>query len=210
MAQSGPFFDRLARKLVDEGFTLVDSAGADVAVIDVSAIGLSAAADVCRELKAGGAVVLAVASDGGAESLVDLLAQGVDDYLPQPDRLSELVARVRALLRRQPPSEAGHADVLRVGDVSLDAERHEVFVGDRPVHLPLKQFKLLELLLANAGHVLTRDTLLRRVWGLDAPTGSNSLEVQVKRLREAIEDDARHPLRVRTVRGIGYVFDGPR
>ena len=111
------------------------------------------------------------------------------------------------MLRRRPfPPTSRTTNVLRVGDVSLDPERHEVVVRNEHVRLPLKQFQLLELLLENPGRVLPRTTILRRVWGSESAADSNTLEVQIKRLRQNVEDDPARPTRIRTVRGVGYMY----
>jgi two-component system response regulator RegX3 len=138
------------------------------------------------------------------------LEVGADDYVPKPYRLRELVARMRAAIRRAArPEERADSSVLAVGDVRLDAERHEVFVRDAPVSLPLKEFELLELLLENAGRVLTRDTLIDRVWGHDYVGDTKTLDVHVKRLRAKIEADPSSPSRITTIRGLGYKFETP-
>lgn len=141
------------------------------------------------------------------------LASGADDYLLLPVRPAELVARVRAVLRRT-PHWAGNASpeerVLQVGDVRLDPESHEVTLRSARVHLPLREFELLRLLLENAGIVLPRATLMNRLWGPSAALDSTSLEVHVRRLRSKLEDDAADPRRIVTVRGIGYRYQVER
>jgi two-component system response regulator RegX3 len=116
---------------------------------------------------------------------------------------------MRAVLRRSPPLDdtAGPGEILEVGDVRLDPERHEVYVRNLPVSLPLKEFELLELLLANAGRVLTRETLIDRVWGPHYVGDTKTLDVHVKRLRSKIEDDPANPRRITTIRGLGYKFE---
>jgi two-component system response regulator RegX3 len=140
------------------------------------------------------------------------LEVGADDYVTKPYRLRELVARMRAVLRRSPPLDdsAGEGDILEVGDVRLDPERHEVYVRNLPVSLPLKEFELLELLLANAGRVLTRETLIDRVWGPHYVGDTKTLDVHVKRLRSKIEDDPSNPRRITTIRGLGYKFEAAK
>jgi two-component system response regulator RegX3 len=145
------------------------------------------------------------------------LEVGADDYVSKPYRLRELVARMRAVMRRRAPDEhtpaapGGPADeVLRVGDVAVDTERHEVWIRDSLVQLPLKEFELLTLLLENAGRVLTRDQLIDRVWGLDYVGDTKTLDVHVKRLRSRVEEDPSRPTRIVTIRGLGYKFDAPR
>jgi two-component system response regulator RegX3 len=179
----------------------------DVLLVDVSPPGV-ATRRLCQRLRARTAApILVFLTEGAADELVDYLDSGADDYLSRPGRHHELIARMRVLLRSRPirPSQAP-TEALRVGDVVLDAERHEVSVGDRPVQLPRKQFQLLELLMANAGQVLPKGNILRRVWSYGERPDSNSLEVQISRLRQSIEDDPAKPRRIRTVRGLGYMY----
>ncbi len=141
------------------------------------------------------------------------LAAGADDYLLLPLRPAELVARVRAVLRRAPhwvSSTSPEERVLHAGDVQLDPESHEVTLRSTRVHLPLREFELLRLLLENAGIVLPRATLMNRLWGPSAALDSTSLEVHVRRLRSKLEDDPADPKRIVTVRGIGYRYQGER
>ena len=181
-----------------------------VVIVDAS-IGTNEARELCTRIRAvSGVPILVFASERIDDDLIDYLDHGAHDVLARPDRPRELVARVRALLRRLPLTAmvAGSPSrsMLLVGDVCLDPERHIVTLRGVPVELPLKQFQLLELFLANAGQLLTRTAILRRVWGKDAPADSNTLEVQIKRLRRKIEDDPSTPTRIRTVRGLGYIY----
>jgi two-component system response regulator RegX3 len=167
--------------------------------------------DVCRELRSRSQVPIIMVTARNAEiDAVVGLEVGADDYVTKPFRLRELVARVRAALRRGRSDDAGVApadEVLEVGDVRLDAARHEVAVRGERVALPLKEFELLELLLANAGRVLTRDVLIDRVWGPNYYGDTKTLDVHVKRLRAKVEDDPGHPARIVTVRGVGYRYE---
>jgi len=168
--------------------------------------------DVCRELRTRSQVPIIMVTARNAEiDAVVGLEVGADDYVTKPFRLRELVARVRAALRRGRSDDAHAAqhggDVLEVGDVRLDAGRHEVRVHGEEVALPLKEFELLELLLANAGRVLTRDVLIDRVWGPNYYGDTKTLDVHVKRLRAKVEDDPAHPERIVTVRGVGYRYE---
>ncbi len=167
--------------------------------------------DVCREIRTRSQVPIIMVTARNAEiDAVVGLEVGADDYVTKPFRLRELVARVRAALRRGRGEDAGVAqpdEVLEIGDVRLDAARHEVAVRGERVALPLKEFELLELLLANAGRVLTRDVLIDRVWGPNYYGDTKTLDVHVKRLRAKVEDDPGHPARIVTVRGVGYRYE---
>jgi two-component system response regulator RegX3 len=169
--------------------------------------------DVCRELRTRSQVPIIMVTARNAEiDAVVGLEVGADDYVTKPFRLRELVARVRAALRRSPTSEPGTepgVDVIEVGDVRLDAARHEVFVRGENVPLPLKEFELLELLLLNEGRVLTRDVLIDRVWGPNYYGDTKTLDVHVKRLRAKIEPDPANPARIVTIRGVGYRYERP-
>ncbi len=170
--------------------------------------------DVCRELRSRSRVPIIMVTARSAEiDAVVGLEVGADDYVSKPFRLRELIARVRAALRRSSEEEAVDTvsqEVLEVGDVRLDAGRHEVFVRGDPVALPLKEFELLELLLANAGRVLTRDVLIDRIWGPNYFGDTKTLDVHVKRLRAKVEEDPSTPTRVVTIRGVGYRYEKPR
>jgi two-component system, OmpR family, response regulator RegX3 len=166
--------------------------------------------DVCRELRSRSQVPIIMVTARNAEiDAVVGLEVGADDYVTKPFRLRELVARVRAALRRGRGDDGitQPDEVLEVGDVRLDAARHEVAVRGERVALPLKEFELLELLLANAGRVLTRDVLIDRVWGPNYYGDTKTLDVHVKRLRAKVEDDPGHPARIVTVRGVGYRYE---
>ena len=167
--------------------------------------------DVCRELRSRSKVPIIMVTARNAEiDAVVGLEVGADDYVTKPFRLRELVARVRASLRRGREEDTGVAqpgEVIEIGDVRLDAARHEVAVRGERVALPLKEFELLELLLANAGRVLTRDVLIDRVWGPNYYGDTKTLDVHVKRLRAKVEADPGNPTRIVTVRGVGYRYE---
>jgi len=166
--------------------------------------------DVCRELRARSRVPIIMVTARNAEiDAVVGLEVGADDYVTKPFRLRELIARVRAALRRIPVSEqeTDPADVIEIGDVRLDAGRHEVFVRGMSMAFPLKEFELLELLLTNAGRVLTRDVLIDRIWGPNYFGDTKTLDVHVKRLRSKVEIDPANPKRIVTVRGVGYRYE---
>jgi two-component system response regulator RegX3 len=166
--------------------------------------------DVCREIRTRSQVPIIMVTAKNAEiDAVVGLEVGADDYVTKPFRLRELVARVRAALRRSPMngSDSPAVEIVEVGDVRLDAARHEVSVRGDLVPVPLKEFELLELLLLNAGRVLTRDVLIDRVWGPNYYGDTKTLDVHVKRLRAKIEPDPAHPSRLVTVRGVGYRYE---
>jgi two-component system, OmpR family, response regulator RegX3 len=197
-----------------EALDMFDAVRPDLVLLDVMLPKISGI-DVCRELRRRSQVpIIMVTAKGSEIDTVVGLEVGADDYVTKPYRLRELVARMRAVLRRR----AGEAtvvhrndgDVLEVGDVHLDPERHEVEVRGVPVRLPLKEFELLEILLANAGRVLPRETLIDRVWGADYVGDTKTLDVHIKRLRAKVEEDPSSPTRIVTIRGLGYKFDTPR
>jgi two-component system, OmpR family, response regulator RegX3 len=166
--------------------------------------------DVCRRIRAASQVpiLMLTARDAEVDRVVGL-EMGADDYVTKPFSLRELVARVRALLRRAGVTDgAGNRNVLEASGIRLDPERHEVTVRGTLVNLPLKEFELLEALMENRGRVLTRQTLIDRVWGFDYVGDTKTLDVHVKRLRARVEQDRHNPELIVTVRGVGYRFDG--
>jgi len=169
--------------------------------------------DVCREIRSRSRVPIIMVTARNAEiDTVVGLEVGADDYVSKPFRLRELIARVRALLRRVPADDEfeDRPDVVEVGEVRIDTGRHEVFVRGEPVPMPLKEFELLELLLLNAGRVLTRDVLIDRIWGPNYFGDTKTLDVHVKRLRAKVERDPGTPECIVTVRGVGYRYERPR
>ena len=198
-----------------EALELFDAVQPDLVLLDVMLPRLSGV-DVCRQLRARSTVpIIMVTAKASEIDTVVGLEVGADDYVAKPFRLRELVARIRANLRRghREDGVVGGDDagaVLEVGDVQLDAERHEVVIRGEQVSLPLKEFELLELLLENAGRVLPRDTLISRVWGVDYVGDTKTLDVHVKRLRSKVEDDPAVPRRIVTIRGLGYKYERPR
>jgi two-component system, OmpR family, response regulator RegX3 len=167
--------------------------------------------DVCRRVRASSRVpiIMLTARDAEVDRVVGL-EMGADDYVTKPFSVRELVARVRALLRRAAggPEPGGGEAVIEATGVRLDPERHEVRVRGELVTLPLKEFELLAVLMENRGRVLTRQTLIDRVWGFDYVGDTKTLDVHVKRLRSRIEEDRHEPRLIVTVRGVGYRFDG--
>ncbi|HEY3702711.1 MAG TPA: response regulator transcription factor [Acidimicrobiales bacterium] len=196
-----------------EALTLFDAVQPDLVLLDVMLPKLSGL-DVCRDIRARSSVPIIMVTAKGTElDTVVGLEVGADDYVSKPYRLRELVARMRAALRRAPrdgDETAVAAEVLQVGDVRLDPGRHEVMVRASDVTLPLKEFELLELLLANAGRVLTRDTLIDRIWGPHYVGDTKTLDVHIKRLRAKIEEDPSNPALITTIRGLGYRFEAGR
>jgi two-component system, OmpR family, response regulator RegX3 len=191
-----------------EALELFDLVQPDLVLLDVM-LPLISGVDVCREIRTRSRVPIIMVTAKGAEiDTVVGLEVGADDYVTKPYRLRELVARIRAVLRRRPiddPFELS-VDAVAVGDVALDPERHEVTIRGAAVSLPLKEFELLGLLLENAGRVLTRDTLIDRVWGSDYVGDTKTLDVHIKRLRAKVETDPANPSRILTIRGLGYKY----
>ena len=174
--------------------------------------------DVCRQIRTTSKVPIIMVSAKGEElDTVVGLEVGADDYVTKPYRLRELIARMRAVLRRaedraeESPSSATPEDAssepVEVGDIRVDADRHEVWIRGEQQSLPLKEFDLLLLLMENAGRVLTRDILIDRIWGSDYVGDTKTLDVHIKRLRSKIESDPKNPTRIVTIRGLGYKFE---
>ena len=191
-----------------EALATFDRSGADLVLLDLMLPGLSGT-EVCRELRARSHVpiIMVTARDSEVDKVVGL-ELGADDYVTKPFSSRELVARIRAVLRRGAEPEELLAGVVEAGPVRMDVERHVVTVDGRQVSLPLKEFDLLEMLLRNSGRVLTRGQLIDRVWGADYVGDTKTLDVHVKRLRSKIEPDPANPKYLVTVRGLGYKFEG--
>jgi two-component system response regulator RegX3 len=193
-----------------EALALFDRVDPELVLLDIMLPKLSGI-DVCRAIRSRSTVPIIIVTAKGTEiDTVVGLEVGADDYVTKPYRLRELVARMRAVLRRSsreeeiPPEQRS---VIEVGDVRVDTDRHRVFVRGREVVLRRKEFELLLLLVENAGRVLTRDTLIDRVWGSDYVGDTKTLDVHVKRLRSHIEEDPSSPAIITTVRGVGYRFE---
>lgn len=187
-----------------------DRAGADIVLLDLMLPGMSGT-DVCKQLRArsGVPVIMVTARDSEIDKVLGL-ELGADDYVTKPYSARELIARIRAVLRRGSESdEVGFAEaILEAGPVRMDVERHVVSVDGESIALPLKEFDLLEYLMRNRGRVLTRGQLIDRVWGADYVGDTKTLDVHVKRLRSKIETDPANPVRLVTVRGLGYKLEG--
>jgi two-component system, OmpR family, response regulator RegX3 len=216
--------DALSSALRNEGFGVdvaadgiealerFDARTPDLVLLDVMLPRLSGV-DVCRRIRERSQVpiIMLTARDSELDTVVGLEV-GADDYVAKPFRVRELVARIRAVMRRaeqrrDAPTLVASGDAITIGEVSLDPARHEVRVGGELVHLPRKEFELLEILMLNAGFVVTRDSLIDQVWGADYVGDTKTLDVHVKRVRAKIERDADAPRRLATVRGVGYRFE---
>jgi two-component system, OmpR family, response regulator RegX3 len=214
------FSDALSYMLRREGFDAVvagngpdalaefDRGGADIVLLDLMLPGLPGT-EVCRALRARSSVpiIMLTAKDAEIDKVVGM-ELGAADYVTKPYSARELVARIRAVLRRrgdaaEPPPEG----VLEAGPVRMDVDRHVVEVDGQPVAMPLKEFDLLEFLMRNAGRVLTRHQLIDRVWGADYVGDTKTLDVHVKRLRAKLEPDPANPKYLLTVRGLGYKLE---
>ncbi len=215
------FSEALAYLLGREGFdvTLADSGtkaieefdrvGADLVLLDLMLPGLSGT-DVCKQLRQRSAVpiIMLTAKDSEIDKVVGL-ELGADDYVTKPYSSRELVARIRAVLRRNGEigDESADTGTLVVGPVRLDTERHVIEINGAISQFPLKEFELLEFLMRNSGRVLTRTQLIDRVWGSDYVGDTKTLDVHIKRLRAKIEKDPANPVYIQTVRGLGYKME---
>ncbi len=217
-------FDVTVARDGTEALRLFASVEPDLVLLDLMLPRLSGI-DVCRSIRAQSQVPIIMVTAKGTEiDTVVGLEVGADDYVAKPYRLRELVARMRAVLRRTPntpvaavPPGAGRSavrpaanSVLEAGGITVDTDRHLVFVRGQDVHLRRKEFELLTLLMENAGRLLTRDVLIDRVWGSDYFGDTKTLDVHIKRLRSHVEEDPSSPKLITTVRGVGYRFDAPR
>ena len=226
-------FDLTVARDGNEALRLFASVEPDLVLLDLMLPRLSGI-DVCRSIRARSSVPIIMVTAKGTEiDTVVGLEVGADDYVSKPYRLRELVARMRAVLRRTPLSEGTEPDsssprpatvpdlrdrpgqraataVLEAGGIQIDTDRHLVFVRGEDVHLRRKEFELLSLLMENAGRLLTRDVLIDRIWGSDYFGDTKTLDVHIKRLRSHVEEDPSTPKLITTIRGGGYRFDAPR
>ncbi|HEY1104796.1 response regulator transcription factor [Agromyces endophyticus] len=184
-----------------------DRAGADLVLLDLMLPGLPGT-EVCRELRNRSTVpiIMLTAKDSEIDIVVGL-ELGADDYVTKPYKTRELLARIRAVLRRRTEIEDFDESVLEGGRVRMDVDRHTVEVDGVAVPMPLKEFELLELLMRNPGRVLTRGQLIDRVWGSDYFGDTKTLDVHIKRIRSKIEQQPSEPVQLVTVRGLGYRFE---
>jgi two-component system, OmpR family, response regulator RegX3 len=215
------FIEALTVGLAREGFrvqvardgvaaqTMFDAIQPDVVLLDVLLPKVSGI-DVCRELRRRSRVPIIMVTAKGTEiDAVVGLEVGADDYVTKPYRIRELVARMRAIMRRQiGADDVVSTDAIQVGDVTLDPEKHEVRIRGAITRLPLKEFELLHALLANVDRVMTRGDLIDLVWGFDYVGDTKTLDVHVKRLRAKVEIDPGKPERIVTIRGLGYKYAG--
>jgi two-component system response regulator RegX3 len=213
------FSEALSYVLGKEGFEVVvadtgdgavatfDKVGADLVLLDLMLPGLSGT-EVCKQLRARSNVpiIMLTAKDTEVDKVVGL-ELGADDYVTKPYSKAELIARIKAVLRRQGEVVEVADAILTAGPVQIDVERHQVKINNTSVSLPLKEFELLEYLIRNSGRVLTRAQLIDRVWGSDYFGDTKTLDVHVKRLRAKIEKDPANPVYIQTIRGLGYKFE---
>jgi DNA-binding response OmpR family regulator len=190
----------------DEGLSHARTRHPDLIILDLMLPGMGGL-DVCRAIRATSRVPILVLTARGREvDKVVGLELGADDYITKPFGMLELLARVKALLRRAHAAGEPPAGELRAGDLRIDLDRHQVHIGERQVNLRPKEFDLLRVLVINRGRVLTRDLLLQRVWGEDSYLDRGTLDVHIRWLREKIETDPHRPERVITIRGVGYKY----
>jgi two-component system response regulator RegX3 len=232
-------FDVTVARDGNEALRLFAEVDPDLVLLDLMLPRLSGI-DVCRSIRARSSVPIIMVTAKGTEiDTVVGLEVGADDYVAKPYRLRELVARMRAVLRRTPATDEGGeftgggsaraggtgtggagasggtggspgSSVLEAGGVQIDPDRHLVFIRGQDVHLRRKEFELLSLLMENAGRLLTRDVLIDRIWGSDYFGDTKTLDVHIKRLRSHVEEDPSSPKLITTIRGVGYRFDAPR
>lgn len=213
------FSDALSFMLRREGYEVLvagdgntalntfEQQGADLVLLDLMLPGLSGT-EVCRQIRTVSSVpiIMVTAKDGEVDKVVGL-ELGADDYVTKPFSSRELLARVRAVLRRHGDVEELVPAATEAGPVRMDVDRHVVTVRGQHVAMPLKEFDLLEILVRNSGRVLTRAQLIDRVWGADYVGDTKTLDVHIKRLRAKVEEDPANPVHILTVRGLGYKFE---
>ena len=215
------FSEALAFLLTKEGFetaiaedgrqaiNMSNADGADLILLDLMIPEVSGV-EVCRTIRTQSQVpiIMLTAKDAEIDKVVGL-ELGADDYVTKPYSSRELIARVKAVLRRGQTEDGSNQDqdLLEVGPIRLNIGKHQVFVSGNPVALPLKEFELLEFLMRNAGRVLTRSQLIDRVWGGDYYGDTKTLDVHIKRLRAKVEADPANPILIQTIRGLGYKLE---
>ena len=215
------FSEALAFLLTKEGFetavaedgrqaiNMFNADGADLILLDLMIPEVSGV-EVCRTIRTQSQVpiIMLTAKDAEIDKVVGL-ELGADDYVTKPYSSRELIARIKAVLRRGQSEDGSNQDqdLLEVGPIRLNIGKHQVFVGGNPVALPLKEFELLEFLMRNSGRVLTRSQLIDRVWGGDYYGDTKTLDVHIKRLRAKVESDPANPVLIQTIRGLGYKLE---
>jgi two-component system response regulator RegX3 len=189
-----------------DGLTRFQTSGADLVLLDLMLPGMPGE-EICKHIRRTSSVpiIMLTARDTELDKVLGL-ELGADDYITKPFSTRELLARIKAVLRRSTAATDDGSPALEGGGIRLDPDRFEVTVKGEPIHLPRKEFELLELLMENAGRVLTRETLIDRVWGSDYFGDTRTLDVHVKRLRAKCEADPHEPKHLLTVRGLGYKF----
>jgi two-component system response regulator RegX3 len=197
-------------QVVDNGLaavSAVEAAPPDLMLLDLMLPGLPGT-EVCREVRQRSSlpIIMLTAKDSEVDIVVGL-ELGADDYVTKPYSSRELLARIKAVLRRRAEDPHASQSILEYHGIVLDSDRHQLVVRGAPVSLPLKEFELLELLMLNAGRVLTRGQIIDRVWGSDYFGDTKTLDVHIKRLRSKIEDNPSEPTMIVTVRGLGYRFE---
>lgn len=198
---------------------VISTINPDIILLDIMLPGMSGL-DICRQLRSSGVTtpVIMISSRNEEVDIVVGIEVGADDYVAKPYRIRELTARMRALLRRQlptagstdrrvEPNDSRHSDLLRVGEISLDSARHEVFVRDVKIEMPLREFQLLRELLLAAGRVVTREELIDNVWGYEYEGDPRIIATLIGRLRSKIEPNPDAPVHIITIRGVGYRFN---
>ena len=200
-------FEVIVADTGDGAITAFDKNGADLVLLDLMLPGLSGT-EVCKQLRSRSNVpiIMLTAKDTEVDKVVGLEI-GADDYVTKPYSKAELVARIKAVLRRRGDTELNEGSQIAAGPVKIDVERHQVSINGENISLPLKEFELLEFLVRNSGRVLTRTQLIDRVWGSDYFGDTKTLDVHVKRLRAKIEKDPANPVYIQTIRGLGYKFE---
>jgi len=202
-------FDVTVARDGQEGLSLFSEKHFDVVLLDLMLPKLSGL-DVCRSIRSASDVPIIIVSAKGEEvDMVLLLEIGADDYVTKPYRLRELVARMRAVLRRRESIDhyREEEEHIQRGVIRMDLDARRCFVHDREIKLRKKEFALLKLLMENPGRVLTREVLIDRVWGNDYVGDTKTLDVHIKRLRTLIEEEPKYPVHITTVRGVGYRFE---
>jgi len=191
----------------EDAIKIFESVGADVILLDLMLPKLDGN-QVCKHIRkaSGVPIIMLTAKDSEVDKVVGLEI-GADDYVTKPYSTRELLARMKAVLRRKVGPELEPGAVLVAGELRLDSDRHTVTLAGKPIALPLKEFELLELLMENVNRVLTRGQIIDRVWGSNYFGDTKTLDVHIKRLRSKIEEDPARPQFIQTVRGLGYKFE---